>query len=98
MTTPSNPIPLTTPGEMQGLRAKLNKGEIATMNSKTMATMASQFSSMSNVYDAFLLRKMDINHEGKKSKVKINNLKMVEDLSVIPKKKFRTKVRSLLEL
>jgi len=60
--------------------------------------MASQFSSMSNVYDAFLLRKMDINHEGKKSKVKINNLKMVKDLSVIPKKKFRTKVRSLLEL
>jgi hypothetical protein len=83
---------------MQGLRAKLNKGEIATMNSKTMATMASQLSSMSNVYDAFLLRKMDINHEGKKNKVKINNLNMAKDLSVIPKKKFRTKVRSLLEL
>jgi hypothetical protein len=68
------------------------------MNSKTMATMASQLSSMSNVYDAFLLRKMDINHEGKKNKVKINNLNMAKDLGVIPKKKFRTKVRSLLEL
>jgi ribosomal protein S6 len=55
---------------MQGLRAKLNKGEIATMNYKTLETMASQLSSTSNVHDAFLLRKMIINHEGKKTKLK----------------------------
>jgi hypothetical protein len=47
--------------------AKLSKGEITTMNSKTMATMASQFSSTSDVHDASLLRKMNINC-GKKIK------------------------------
>jgi hypothetical protein len=55
---------LTTLEEMQCLRAKLSKEVITTMNSKTMATMASQLFSMLNVHDAFLLRKMDINHEG----------------------------------
>jgi hypothetical protein len=40
--------------------AKLNKGEIIAVNFKTMA---SQFSFTSNVCDAFLLRKMDINRE-----------------------------------
>jgi hypothetical protein len=48
---------------MQGPMAKLNKGEITAMNFKTMA---SQFSSTSNVCDAFLLRKMDINCENNK--------------------------------
>jgi hypothetical protein len=66
---------------MQGLKAKLSKGEIMTMNSKTIATMASWPSYMSNVHDAFLLRKMDINCEGKK--LKINNLKMDKNLGVI---------------
>jgi hypothetical protein len=56
---------------MQGIRAKLNKGEIATMNFKTLATMVSQFSSTSNVHDAFLLGKMDINREGKKTKLEL---------------------------
>jgi hypothetical protein len=49
-----------------------------------MATMASQFSSMSNVSDAFLSRKMDINCETK-NKVYFNNLKMTQDLHVISK-------------
>jgi len=49
---------------MQGPMAKLNKGEITAVNFKTMA---SQFSSTSNVCDAFLLRKMDINRENKKN-------------------------------
>jgi hypothetical protein len=62
-----------------------------------MATMASRFSSMSNVDDAFLLRKMDVNHE-RKNKININNLKVAQDLNVISKKKFRTKVRAILEL
>jgi hypothetical protein len=56
---------------MQGHMAKLNKGEIIVMNSKTMATMASQFSSTFYVHDAFLLRKMDINHEEKNLKLKL---------------------------
>lgn len=56
---------------MQGPMAKLSKGEITTMNSKTMATMASQFSSTSDVHDASLLRKMNINCEKKKTKSKL---------------------------
>jgi hypothetical protein len=64
---------------MQGLRAKLSKWEIVTMNSKIVAIVASRFSFMSNVYDAFLLRKMDINHEGKKNKVKINDFYVVKN-------------------
>jgi hypothetical protein len=39
-----------------------------------MATMASRFSSMSNVSDAFLLGKMDINCE-RKNKVNFNKFK-----------------------
>ncbi len=61
------------------------------------ATMASQFSSMSNVSDAFLLGKMDINCE-RINKVNFNNLKMVQDLNLISKEKFRAKVRAILEL
>ncbi len=49
------------------------------MNSKIVAIVASRFSFMSNVYDAFLLRKMDINHEGKKNKVKINDFCVVKN-------------------
>ncbi len=37
----SDPILLTTSGEMQSPRAKLSKGEIANMNCRSMATMAS---------------------------------------------------------
>ncbi len=62
-----------------------------------MATMASQFSSTSNVGDAFLLRKMDVNCE-RKNKININNLKVIQDLNVISKKTFRAKVRAILEL
>jgi hypothetical protein len=47
-----------------------------------LATMASQFSWMSNINDAFLLGKMAINRE-KKNKFNLNNLKMAQDLNVI---------------
>jgi hypothetical protein len=67
---------------MQGLKAKVSKGEIIGMNFKNMATITSRLSSTSNVYDAFLLTKMNVNHE-RKNKIKINNLKMVKDLYVI---------------
>jgi hypothetical protein len=43
-----------------------------------MATMASWFSSTSDIHDAFLLGNMDISCE-KKINVKINNLKMAKD-------------------
>jgi len=75
-------IPLTTLAKMQGLKAKVIKGEIIGTNFKNMATITSQLSSTSNVYDAFLLRKMNVNCE-RKNKNKNKNLKMVKDLSVI---------------
>ncbi len=49
-----------------------------TMNFKNITTMANRFSLTSNVHDAFLLGKMDINCE-RKNKVKINHLKMLKD-------------------
>jgi hypothetical protein len=61
----SNPTPLTTSVETQGPITKLCKGEIMTMNSKSMATMANQFSLTSNVHDAFLLGNMDIIVKGR---------------------------------
>jgi hypothetical protein len=56
-----------------------------------MATTASQFSSTFDVHDTFLLGKMYINHE-KKNKVKISNLKMAKDSSVILKKSLKQKL------
>jgi hypothetical protein len=51
---------------MQGPKVELNKGEIVIVNFGNMATMASQFSSMSYVYDAFLLGEMDLDCGRKK--------------------------------
>jgi hypothetical protein len=73
------PTPMTTSTKMQAFGAKLTKGKIVAMNSKNVATMANQLSSTSNVHDAFLLGKMNINHD-KNNKVKIYNLNMVKDL------------------
>jgi len=77
-----NLIPLTTLVKMQGFKIKINKGEITSMNLKNMATITSWFSSMFNVCDAFLLKKMNVNCE-RNNKIKINNLKMVKGIFVI---------------
>jgi hypothetical protein len=50
---------------------KLTKGEITTTNIKNMAIMAIPISFASNVYDAFLLSKMDINCERKEKYISI---------------------------
>jgi hypothetical protein len=52
------------------------------VNFKSMATIANQFSSTSDITDVFLLGKMDINNE-RKNKVKISNLKMAKTLRMI---------------
>jgi hypothetical protein len=67
------------------------------MNSKRIATMASQFSFMFDVCDAFLLGNMDINHE-RKNKVEINNLNMAKYLGMISKKEFKLEIKAILEL
>jgi hypothetical protein len=68
-----------------------------TMNFRNMATMANRFSFTSNVHDAFLLGKMDINYE-RNNKVKVNHLKMLKDLNMISQKQFRIEVKAILEL
>jgi hypothetical protein len=93
----SNLTPLTTSVEMQGPITKLCKGEIMTVNSRSMAIMAHQFSLTSNVHDALLLGKMDINCE-RKNKVKINHLKKHKHLNMISQQEFRIEVRAILEL
>jgi hypothetical protein len=59
------------------------------MNSKNIATMASQFFLTSDVCDAFLLSKMDINSETINN-IKIINLKITKNLGMISKDKFKT--------
>lgn len=67
------------------------------MNSKSMATMASQFYLTFDICIVFLLPSMNINCE-KKNKIKTNKLKMARDLKVISKEEFKIKVRVILEL
>jgi len=62
-----------------------------------MATMASCFSTTSQIQDAFLLGKVEINNE-KLKKVKISNLKVIKGLNVIMEKKFSLGVRTILHL
>jgi hypothetical protein len=52
-----------------------------------MVTMASQFSSTSDVCDAFLMGKIHINRD-KENKIKINNLKMAKYLGVTLEEEF----------
>jgi hypothetical protein len=59
--------------------SKLTKGEITTMKSSNMATMASWLLSTFDVHDFFWLNKKNINHE-RKSKIKSDNLKQIEIL------------------
>ncbi len=52
------------------------------IQSKSITTMASHYPSTFEIWDAFMVGKVDINNEWKK-KFKINNLKVVRDLGVI---------------
>jgi hypothetical protein len=62
-----------------------------------MASMATHFSSTSNVPDAFLISKMDINHD-KNNKVRIINLKITRELGIILEDKFKAKVGPILDM
>jgi hypothetical protein len=59
---------------MHAFNTKLSKGEIITMNFRSIAIVASQVSFTFDVNDVFLINKMEIDHE-RKNKVKISNLK-----------------------
>jgi hypothetical protein len=63
---------------------------------KCLATVASRFQMSSEIHDALLFTKMDINHECK-NKVKISNLKATQELGVISKEEFKTHVRICLQ-
>jgi hypothetical protein len=56
--------------------------------SKSMALVASCFSTILQIQNTFLVNKVEINNERLK-KVKINNLKTTRELHVIIEKEFR---------
>jgi hypothetical protein len=62
-----------------------------------MVTIVVHFSTTSNIKNAFLVSKVEINNH-KFNKVKINNLKTTKDLGVIIEDEYRIKVRSILDL
>jgi hypothetical protein len=70
--------------------ANNDKGGMLQSQSKNMTTMAFHLNSTSKIWDAFLVGQVKINNEWK-NKVNINNLKTIKDLSVVSKKKFRSK-------
>ncbi len=53
-----------------------------------MASMAIHFFSTSDVYDQFVIAKMNINYE-RKNKMKLTNMKLIKDLKVISNEKFK---------
>ncbi len=62
-----------------------------------MAIVVIRFSTTSEIQDAFMDGKVEINNQ-RLNKVKINNLKIVRDLGVIIKHEFRIGIRSILDL
>ncbi len=71
------------------------KSEMLQNQSKSMAIMASRFSTTSHIQDAFLTGKVEINNE-KLNKVTIINLKAIKKLSVITEEESR--VETILHL
>lgn len=53
-----------------------------------MASMAMHFFSTSNVYDQFMITKMNINYE-RKNNMKLTNMKLIKDLIVISNEEFK---------
>jgi hypothetical protein len=53
-----------------------------------MASMAMHFFSTSDVYDQFVIAKMNINYE-RKNNMKLTNMKLIKDLIVISNEEFK---------
>lgn len=53
-----------------------------------MASMAIHFFSTFDVYDQFVIAKMNINYE-RKNKMKLTNMKLIKDLKVISNEEFK---------
>jgi hypothetical protein len=62
-----------------------------------MVTIASRFSTTSQILDTSLIGKVEINNE-KLNKVKINNLKATRELGIIMEEEFILGVRAILHL
>ncbi len=76
-------LPACDGGEQMMTKAKMLQSQ-----SKSMATMASHYASTTEIRNAFLADKVEINNEHKK-KIKINNLKVARDLGVILEKELK---------
>jgi hypothetical protein len=73
----------------------MTKAKMLQIQSKSMAIVATQFSITSNIWNAFLANKVDINNQ-KLHKMKISNLKIIRHLGVIIKYKFKIGIRLIL--
>jgi hypothetical protein len=87
--------PTTPPNFNIGpLERLMIKEKMLQFQSKILATMASHFQVSSEIRDALLATKMDINHC--KNKAKISNLKATCKLGVILEKEFRLHLKACL--
>ncbi len=59
--------------------------------------MASYYTSTYEIYDVFLVGKVEINNEYKKI-IKINNLKAIDYVGVVSKEEFKTHVKYILDM
>ncbi len=67
------------------------------IQSKNTVTVVVRFSTTSNIRNAFLTSKVEINNH-RLNKIKNSNLKTTKDLGVIIEDKFRINIKSILDL
>lgn len=75
----------------------MTKVEMLQSQSKSMAIVASYYTSTYEIYDVFLVGKVEINNEYKKI-IKINNLKAIDYVGVVSKEEFKTHVKYILDM
>jgi hypothetical protein len=79
-------------GEQMMTNAKMLQNQF-----RNMVIVAFHYASTSEIWDVFLMGKVEINNEWKK-KIKINNFKAIRDLGVILEEEFITHVKNILDL
>jgi hypothetical protein len=69
----------------------MTKAKMLEIQSKNMAIVVTHFSTTSEIRDAFMANKVEINNQ-RLNKMKINNLKITRDLAPIIENKFRIRI------
>ncbi len=73
------------------------KAKMLQIYSKSMVAIVTRFSTTFEIWNAFLVGKVEINNHIL-NKVKISNLKTIKDLGVITKDEFRIKIILVLDM